>query len=161
MFGFHLPTFIFVIINLLVLYSILKRILFKPVSQYMEKRSRSISEAIEDANTKRAEAEELLHKYESTIRQSEEEAGRIIAESKERAAKDYDSMISKAKNEYEAMIAKAEEEIEKQRSELYKSVRNEAASLALAAASRLLERNIDNEANRRLAESFINEEVVA
>jgi len=56
---------------------------------------------------------------------------------------------------------KAKEEIEREKNEALKEIRNEVVSLALEAASKVLEANMDTEENRKLVNRFIDEQGVA
>jgi len=163
MLKFYLPSALFVVINLLILYFILKKMLFKPVTKFMEHRSKSISDTIEDANSKKASAEELRVKYEEKLQQIQAESDGIIDESRNKGIREYDTMMAKARADYDSMMEKARETIEKERQDMLREVKNQVASLALAAASKLIESNMDNEANRKLVEAFIieNEEGAA
>ena len=58
-------------------------------------------------------------------------------------------------------MAKAEENIAAQREEMYRNLRNEIVSLALSSASKVIEANMDNKANRALVDKFIKEEGAA
>ncbi|MEJ2315268.1 MAG: F0F1 ATP synthase subunit delta [Nitrospirota bacterium] len=56
---FDLWTFLFQIVNFVVLLYILKRLLFKPIREIMEKRRKAINDALSGAEGKRQEAEKL------------------------------------------------------------------------------------------------------
>ena len=157
----NIPTFIFVIINLSVLYLILKKFLFKPVTEFMQKRAKSISDDLESAKLSNAKAEELKRNYEHQLKEARRQAEKIISDGENRAGKKYDSIIKEAKQEAQQMILKAKEEIEKERLEMVKDMNNQVASMALAAATKVMEANMDTESNRKLVEKFIDEAGVA
>lgn len=161
MLDLNMPTFVFVIINLLVLYWILKRLLFKPVKQFMENRTDSIRKSIEKAEKDKAYAAELKNEYESKLRTAREQANEIIMDARSRADSEYNAIIKTAKQDAEAILSRAREEIELERERMLKDIRNEVASLALAAASRVLEENMDNETNRAIVDKFLDEAGVA
>lgn len=153
----HLPTFIFVAINLGILYWALKKILFKPVTEFMENRTASIEKAIADANQKNVDADELINQYEQKLLAAKEEADNIIKEARSRAEREYTTILNNARADSENLTVKAREQIEREREQMRKEVRNEVASLALSAASKIIEANMDNEKNRVLVNKFIDE----
>jgi F-type H+-transporting ATPase subunit b len=159
--SFHLPTFIFALINLAILYFILKKILFVPVTKFMENRTKSIENNIQSAMNKRAEADSLKIEYENQLLNAKEQADVILKDARDRAAREYESIIAQAKEESQGLIDRTRADIEYERQQMLKEVRNEVASLALAAASKIIEANMDNEKNRSLVEKFINEEGAA
>lgn len=161
MLKFHLPTFIDAIINLAILYWVLRIVLFKPVTRFMENRTKSIENSIQTAEQKLSEAEEMRKNYENQLSEAKEQADAILQEARERAAREYDSLIAKAKEESQELLDRTRADIENERLQMLKEVRNEVASLALVAASKIIEANMDNEKNRTLVEKFINEEGAA
>ncbi len=153
MFDFGYP-FIWTALNLLVLYFILKKILFKPVTSFMEKRSESIRESLENADKMKFAAEELYRAYEDLLMNAREEADEIISGARERGGREYERAITEAKDEVAKMMEKARRDIENERNAMLKESRNEIVSLALAAASKVLEKNMDSESNRQIIANF-------
>ncbi len=153
--------FLTVIINLLILYFVLKKILFKPVTQFMENRTKSIKDAIDNADQNRAEASELKKKYEEQLKTAKTEGDKILNDARTRANKEYDGIMANAKKDAENILVKAREEIEREREQMIKEIRGQVAGLALTVASKVMEANMDNEKNKALAEKFINEAGVA
>ena len=149
--------FVFVAINLLILYFVLNKILFKPVTAFMENRAKTISDAIANADTSKAEAEELKKKYGEQLEYAKDEADKILDAARIRGAKEYDEMLVAAKKDAEGVLVRAREEIEREKMQMIKEVRGQIAGLALAAASKVIEANMDTETNRVLVDKFIDE----
>lgn len=156
-FNFYIPTFVFAILNLLVLYWFLRHFLFKPVTQVMANRTNSIKKSIEDAEKQKADAIELKRKYEEQIKTAKEESEKIIADAIKKAEKEKSSIIEEARRESEALLNKAREEIEHEHELMLRDVKSQVAGIALAAASKVIEANMDTEANRILVDKFIDE----
>lgn len=55
------------IVNIVVFYLLLRKFLFGPVSEVMEKRKKMISSDLDDAAQTKAEAEEIKQEYEKTL----------------------------------------------------------------------------------------------
>lgn len=151
------PTFIWAIINLIVLYVLLKKVLFKPVTQLMENRTNSIVNDLERAKKVNTEAEHLKMKYEDSLKAAKIESDAIIKEARIRGEKEYNSIVTTAKNNAEDLVEKARIQIELEREQMLKEVKAQVAGLALAAASKVLEANMDTEANRTLVDKFLDE----
>jgi F-type H+-transporting ATPase subunit b len=149
--------FLFVALNLLVLYFVLKKILFKPVTEFMENRAKTISEAIANADKSKADAENLKQKYQDQLKSAKEEADKILDAARSRGTREYDEIIASSKKDANAIIDKAREEIEREKMQMIKEVRGQIAGLALLAASKVIEANMDTEANRVLVDKFIDE----
>lgn len=160
MFNFG-PTFLWVIVNLLILYIILKKLLFKPVTEFMENRSFSIKSDLESAAQSKAEAEQLKQKRMQQLLSAGDESEQILIKARQRAQKEYEDIINAAYKEAENIIAKAEKSIAEEREEMLKEIRKEIIDLALIAASKVIEKNMDTEMNRALVDKFIEEEGAA
>jgi len=157
----HIPTFIFSLINLGILYWALKKFLFKPVTEFMENRTKSIEENIQNAKDKNAEADKMKKEYEEQLLTARGQVGDLIKEARERATKEYEGILAQAREDSQAMLDKARADIENERQQMIKTIKNEVASLALAAASKVIEANMDNDRNRAIVEKFIDEEGAA
>lgn len=154
-------TFIFVFINMVVLYIVLRKILFKPVTQFMENRIKSIKDAIDNAEKAKLEAADLKQQYDFKLHAAKDEADKIINDSNVRANKEYDTILSTAKQDAQGVMTKASKEIERERAQMLKEIKNQVASLALAAATKVIEVNMDTATNRALVDKFIDEEGAA
>jgi F-type H+-transporting ATPase subunit b len=148
-------------LNLVILYLILRKLLFKRVGEFMEKRAQSIRDSIKEAETQKAEAQEMKRAYEEQLGSAKSEAEKIMREAMTAAERERTKLILEAKKEAESILDKARERIEEERARMLKDMQTQIASLALAAASKVLEANMDTESNRVLVEKFIEETGVA
>ncbi|AEV67038.1 F0F1 ATP synthase subunit B [Acetivibrio clariflavus] len=158
---FNIPDFVWTMINLAVLYLILRKVLFKPVTEFMENRANSIRQQLEESKANNQKALELKENYEKIIASIQMEAEKIKKEAEREAQEKYDEIIKQAKAEAEILIAKAREEMEMERIEMMKNMRNEIVSLALEAASKVIEANMDTEANRRFVDEILDRKNIA
>ena len=76
------------IVNIVVFYLLLRKFLFGPVSEVMEKRKKMISSDLDDAAQTKAEAEEIKQEYEKNLAQAKDEAGQIVSDARARAKND-------------------------------------------------------------------------
>ncbi|HEX3028821.1 MAG TPA: F0F1 ATP synthase subunit B [Clostridia bacterium] len=150
-------TWLITFINLIVFYLLMKKFLFKRVTQFMDNRTKSIKDSIDNAEKSKVEAAELKTQYAEKLHSAKEEADNILNEARSRAGKEYEEIVANARIEAENILAKAREEIDREKEELLKDVKSQVAGLALAAASKVLEANMDTESNRKLVDKFIGE----
>lgn len=151
------PTFIWTAVNLLVLFFVLRAILFKRITVFMGKRADSIRNAIEAAEIDRQAAHELKDRYEAFLKETGKEAGRITDEARQQSDAKHRVIVDTAKAEAQAILQHAREEIEQERRQMIKAVRNQVVELVLLASSKVVEANLDNAGNRVLVERFIDE----
>ncbi|HHV99160.1 MAG TPA: F0F1 ATP synthase subunit B [Clostridiaceae bacterium] len=155
------PTFIWTAVNLIILYVVLRLLLFKPVTAMMEKRTNTIKSNLEEAEKAKADAAQLKQDYELQLKNAASEAERIISEARAKAEAEYEAIIKAAKEKADKIIEKSRMEIEHERQQMVKEIKNQVASLAIAAASKVLEANMDTERNREIVDRFIDKEGVA
>jgi F-type H+-transporting ATPase subunit b len=160
-FDFNLWTWLFVLINLVILYLFFKRFLFKPVTAYMEKRRKAIEDSINESETRNAEALNLKHEYEAKVKNAQQESQKIVGEAHARAKAEAEMIVNEARGDAERLKQRAQEDIVRDRERMLKELQSEVAGLALSAASKLLQENVDNERNRAIVDKFLREEGAA
>jgi len=158
---FNVPDFVWTMINLVVLYFILRKVLFKPVTEFMENRANSIRQQLEESKENNQKALQLKENYENLMDLIYTEAEKIKKEAEKEALERYDEIIKQAKADAELLKAKAREEIERERIEMMKNMKNEIINLALDAASKVIEANMDTEANRKLVDDAVSKVSIA
>jgi len=150
-------TFIFVALNLFILYFFMRKFLFKPVTEFMEKRRNSIEQALKDADQAKLEVAESRKNYEEQIKKIREESDRLMNEARAKASREYDEIIANAKKDALAIVEKGRQDVERERTEMLRQVRQQIAALALTAATKVVQANMDTEANKSIVDKFIDE----
>ncbi|NTW72362.1 MAG: F0F1 ATP synthase subunit B [Eubacteriaceae bacterium] len=156
-FSFYIPTVVFSAINLLVLYMIMKKILFTPIINFVENRKKLIKDSLDHAEHQKNEAEALRKDYEEQLKAARMAAEKIVEDSRVKAEKQHELLTQVARQEAEEILVKAQEEIQIKKEQMLKELKAEVAGLALAAASKVIEANMDNDKNRRLVDKFLDE----
>ena len=79
MLDFQVSTIVFTVINLLVLYFILRKLLFGRVNAVLEQRAARVKETIDSAEASKCQAEELRAEYEDKLTDARQEAAKLVA----------------------------------------------------------------------------------
>lgn len=148
-------TFLITIVNIAFLYLILRRILFKPVTKFMEDRSNGIQHDLDMAKRTTARADALLAEFEAKMKNAQEEGNKIIQVSRDKAEQEYAAIISKAKAEASKIVLSSKKDLEEERRHAELVLREEAADISILAASRILGENLDSIKNRSLVAKFL------
>ena len=147
------------IIWTLVVFGILLFILWRkglPVLvKSVEERERRIQKQLEDAERANAEAQRLLEEHKKQIAAARSEAQEILAKAKTVSQKERETLLAKAREEYDALLNRARKDIDAEREKAIQALRREAVDLSIAAASRVIEANLDTDANRKLVTDFL------
>lgn len=150
-------TFWFQLINTFILFLILKKLLFKPVSEFMEKRKSEIAESIERAEARNEEAEKYKSEYISKIEASQEEGRQIVRDAAKRAEERASEIVKAAEKEAKEIKERANLEIEREREKAINSLKDEIASIAMLAASKVIEEDLNEKKHNTLVRKFIDE----
>lgn len=158
--GINPPLLLVMAIGFLIVYFILKKFAFGPVSQMFEERSKTIQRQLDEANQKRMEMEKMRDDYERRIAQIEEEARARIAEAVKEAQAARDEMLAQAREQAERIVARGKDEIEREKHKALVEIRDQVAELAILTASKIIERELDEHAHRELIDDVIEKAIV-
>ena len=150
------PNIFWTVVNLLILFILLRIFLFKPVLGMIEKRKAAIEGTLSDADQKNAAAQALKQQYESSLKDAKQESFQIVSDAKDRAQVQYNQIIDKA-NDASQIVRQANAAAEADREKILKDAQSELASVALAAASKLLGTTVDAKANKAMLDAFLAE----
>ncbi len=147
-----------VVFNIILLFILLRIFLYKPLQNIMQKRTDLIQNEITSAETRNKEATALKEQYESSLKNAKAESDEIVGQAKERAKIQYDQIVGSASEEAAQIVSQARKTAESDRAQMMRDAQSELADVAMAAAARLIGKNIDDEANRKMLDDFLSEE---
>lgn len=145
------------IINIVVLFILLRMILIKPISKFLSARAERIAGDLKDAETKKAEAFELKSQYDKHMETADAEGREIIRESQLKASDEASAITREARAQAEKIVMEARAKIESERVKAVAQARTEVALLATEIAARILKREVSAVDNRTVAEDFFHE----
>ena len=130
---------LFQIINTVILFLVLKKLLFKPVLNIIEKRENMIQDDLAAGAKAKNDGKEIIKQATS---RAEEKSNQIIAD---------------AQAEASSLKSKATKEIAQQKEQAIAEIRNDISDIAILAASKVLEEDIDKSKHEDLIQKFIKE----
>lgn len=150
-------TMLFTWGNLIILFLLMKKFLFKPVNNILEKRKQEIGDMYDKAESDKKEAQKLLGEYSEKIQSANVEADEIIKTAKELAVKKQDEILSEANSGALKILERAEKNIELEKSKAKAELLSEVSSLSVMMASKILEKDISAAEHKEIIDKFINE----
>ncbi len=150
-------TFVFQLINTIILYLILKHFLFKPVTEFMAKREKEIKDQISEAQKVEDEALALKSQYEEKLQAADEEGKEIIKDHTARAENRAFEIVKTAESEVDKMKVNAHRELERERVKAVNELKDQISELTVMAASKVVEKDLDEAAHKELVDKFISE----
>ncbi len=149
--------FVFQIINTIIIFLVLKKFLFKPVTEFMENRRKTIEDSIKVAENKNREVDGLKAEYQSKLDSIKEERNEMIKEASKRADQRGEEIIKKAELEAKKIIDKANLDIERERQKALNELKDQMSELVIMAASKIVEKELDKNQHDAMIKEFIKE----
>ncbi|HEY3786697.1 MAG TPA: F0F1 ATP synthase subunit B [Steroidobacteraceae bacterium] len=124
--------------------------LWPPILNAMDERSRTIAQGLAAAEKGQQELSEARERAEAIVREARERANQIIDQAQHRANDLVEHAKGAATAEGQRLVEVAHQRIELDTTRARESLRQEVAQIAVSAASKLLEREIDPKAHAQL-----------
>lgn len=137
-------TSLMILINLVILYFIMKRFFFEKIHNFMVARENAIKDAFESAANTNRMAVEKLEAYNKQIAQIEGQGREIIQKAKNKADTQAVGILDEASDKANVIIKQAEKEIARQQTKAIAEMKTEVGTLALMAAEKIMEKNLED-----------------
>jgi F-type H+-transporting ATPase subunit b len=159
--GINLPGLITQIVSFVILFAILSKLLYKPLVNLLDQRAEKITAGLEAAERAKEEASKSEDSIRIQLEEARSEGQRLIAQARETAEKLREEEIIKVKGEIEAERVRAQTNIERERDAAIEELRREFGGLAISAAEKVVKSTLDEEKNRELISSVLEENTVS
>ena len=146
---------VWTIINLIVLYLLMKKFLIGPVTGIMEKRKALIASQFDHAKAVQEKADELKGQYEQALSSAKEESAQIIEGAKADAKRMGEGIVKNANLQAAKIIETAKNTAEQEKKNAMQGAKSEIAGLAMEAAKKLLSDGSSDKGNHMLYDEFL------
>ena len=157
MLKFDIVNFVCVVVNLLVLYVLMKKFVFGRVTRIIDARQALLEEKNASVAKAQEEADRLKKEYEKSRENAKESSVQIVKEAKSRARAEYNKIMARAAADAEAMKAGAEKAIATEREKQMDELHVQIMDLAVEAAGRIMAEKSSPETDKALYDAFIKE----
>ncbi len=137
--------------------AILYKVAWKPILTILDRREDRIQRSLDQAEKMQREAERADEVIRQRIEEAAEQARAHMEEARHEAKAAAAALEQEALKRAEALRAEAQREIAAAREEAVAELRRESARLAIDLAGQLVQRNLDDEDNRKLADDLLRE----
>jgi len=144
-------------VNFFVLLALLYKFAYNPINAMLEQRSTTIESSLKHAEEVKLEVEEMRKETQQNLAESRQEAQEIVARATKAAEDAKNEIITKAKEEADNLKAKANAEIQAATEQAKVELKDTAATLAIMAAEKVLQRAINEDDHKKMVEEFVNE----
>jgi len=148
-------TLVAQILNFVILVALLRWLCYKPVVRMLKAREERIADSIQRADDDAAAAEAVLADYKAKLAQASAKAQEIQAKAEARAEEYRATKKAEAEHEIEQMKKAARAEIERDRERAADDIRRQVVALSMAAAGKIISKNLDSSENEKLVGDFV------
>ena len=131
-----------------IFFFLLSKFAFKPIAQALKDREAGIADALGSAEKARLEVANMKAENEQILAQAREERMKMLKEAKEQATAIVNESKNVAKEEASKIIVNAKQEIENMKLAVITDVKNQAGTLALEIAEKVIRRELKGNAEQ-------------
>ena len=153
--GVNFFTMLFAWANLLILYFVLRKLLFKPIKNMIDSRQKEIDDMYENAEKNKAEAEEMRETYEKKLESATEESEEILRSAQRRALLREEEILKEAADQARRTKERAEEQIALEKRQAMNDIKDEVSAIAIQIAEAVVARDVKAEEHEKLIDGFI------
>ena len=143
------------LINLVILFLIVKKFLYKPVKNMLKARQNTIENDYNEAKLAKEEAQKSQIEYEQKLSTATKQADRVIKSAVEIAKSRENDIIADAKLKADSIVKKAQNDAILERQKYEEDIKREIADVSSVLAQKVLEREIADEDHKKFIDSFL------
>lgn len=148
---------LFAIINIIVLFLLLRKFLIKPVRNIMEKRDEMIRSGLENARKSQSDAELMKQEYEEKLKNAGDISAGIISDAKKEAEARSKNILEEANAKADNILSSARENAETAKIKAVSEAKEQIADLAAEMARKLVTTSKDSNFDSGEYDRFIRE----
>lgn len=143
------------LLNLVVLFWLVKKFLFKPVKKMLAERQADIDHQYAAAAEAQRVADENRETWENKLSTADAEAQRMIRDAADTAKHRAAEIVRRADEQADGIVRRAEAEAELERKRAEDGIKREIVGVSTAIAEKMLEREVNEKDHRALIDEFI------
>ena len=145
---------LYTVVNILVLFLLLRKFLYKPVMNIIAQRQKQVDDALNAAETSKQEAAAALNDAQAKLRNVDAEAAAPRTAYEQQAEKDKQQLLADAQQQADAILAEGKAAAEAERQHKLRQADAQTTALARAMCEKLLARNLNEQDDARLLDDL-------
>lgn len=155
--NFNPWTFLFEVLNFVVLAAVLYRLLYRPLHEAIDRRREAAVRTQAEADKAHEQAVTLQQHLQAQLAEMQQQGEAALRESRERAEEERKKMFAEAAVEMQQWRQQERQALKRECEETWRTLREEMTSLAVDVVQRLLRESCDRTLNDQLALHLIEE----
>lgn len=153
--GFDWRLAVMNLFNFLIIFFLLKKFLFGPITKKLDERKEFIAKGVEDARKAKTELQMAERKAQELLDDAKGQANTLLEAAHEQAKQQGEKMKAKAKEEIELLIAQAKKNIATDKAEMKEELRKETVLLVVHVVEKLLGEKMDSKKNEAYIQDML------
>jgi F-type H+-transporting ATPase subunit b len=134
---------------------VLGKFAWGPILQMIESREKTIEDALEAAKRERAGAEAAALEMKATLQKARDESADLMRKNQQEVSAAKAELMAAAKTESDNLLTSARKTIEEEKRKAVAELRAQAVDIAIDAAGRLVQMNMDPQKQKQLVEEYL------
>ena len=143
------------VVNVLIMYALLRKFLFKPVQDVLDKRQKMVDDELANAQDAKTKAEAALAAANDKLHNVDVEAAARREESTQQAEKQKEQLLAEAQRQADAIVAEGKAAAEAERASKLRQADAQIADLTRTMCAKVLERNLTQQAEARRLDDLL------
>jgi F-type H+-transporting ATPase subunit b len=136
---------------------VLWKAVFPRIGEALDRRAKAIEDSIQQAETSKREADELLEEYRARLREARAQADEIVARARKAGEVHEREALEKARVQREELLEQTRRDIEAETRRAIQEIRGEVADLTVKATEKVTRKSLDEADQKRLVEEALGE----
>ncbi|CAK8054350.1 F0F1 ATP synthase subunit B [Eupransor demetentiae] len=150
-----LGNMLFIIIAFLILMVILYFVAYGPLTKVLDQRAEKVTSDLDGAEQSRQQAEKLASQREEELKETRRQASDVVAKAQASARQQSDTLLAQANDRAATIGKQAEEDASKMKEDAIAGAKNDVASLSVAIASKLMQKELSVDDQKALINAYI------
>ena len=153
--GVNFWTALFVLLNTIALFLVMKRFLYGPIMEMIKTRQDEIDRLYSDADAARTDALAMEAEYREKLEQAMQTGDQLVKEAMQRGQARQEEILRQANAEADAMRQKAVADIAREKKKAINEAKDEISVIAIAIAQKVVGRELNAADHESLVDGFI------
>ena len=151
----ELGTYVWSLVIFLTVLFVLKKFAWNPLLDFLEEREKDIAESLKMAESAKTDLEKIKDESEKILNEAKKEGKTIVSDSKQKAEESANKILNDAKEKSNEFLDDAKSKIDIEKKRAIKEIKEEVVDLSLELATKVLQRNINDEDNSKFVKSSL------
>jgi len=142
--GFEWKMALFNLVNFLIIFAILKKFAFGPITKIIQERQQKVRDSVDNITKAKTELQMAERRAQEMIDEAKAGANKVAEKAHEQGKVQMEKMKETAKTEISLLVDQAKRNIEIDRKEMQESLRTETGALVVLAVEKIISEKLDD-----------------